>query len=724
METDTAYRVKRQRPDKIVIASRDEAKGLRLVSDGRNVYTYQAGTNSYTVTEISDDPGGLGATLVASSAMASGGDLGLMMFIGNFLVGDFYEEIMVDITELQYLGREEIDGTPCHHLRFIEEGGFADAWFTQGDTPVFKKIVGELSMESPVPMSIKIEMAFSNWDLNADLADSEFDFGPPPDAKKVASLMPDLSAFGVEGEELQRFLDDAEASQPSRSAPAGDVTTQGLELAWSTEGAWQAVAVSDTKKAIYAVSTDGRFTQFSPSGEMEEKFTLGRGGFFLRTANLAGDGSSHFIVFMPWGPTVDAYDLDGELVWSYQVGQGVDDVWCADLDGDGMDEVIIGYNGSTGLHVLDNKGALLWKFTQIGNVWHVSAGDVDGDGTPEVVTTSASGQVHVFDGRGNHLKSLEPGLYGNMVRVGTGSERSPEAPIFAGGNADTGVEMVRLSVSGNEEWRVTLPGGQARDSIDSTMVIGPKPWIAVGMRGGTVFVIDGESGTVVAVVGAQGMRPQTAWLDSPGVDPLLLVATGSRLNAFRLKPTSDPIRLTTDRGVVQNEEGRPSAPQRPSPPSTTTVKNDKMVFSLPDLTGKIVSSEDEQFKGKVVVVDIWGSWCPPCRVELPHLVRLYEKYHDQGLEIVGLSFEQGGNQARQLERLKEFVKDNNMDYTVLYGGSTSETERKLPAVENFGGYPTTIFIGRDGRVKKVKVGFADFMAPEMEETIQELLGAK
>ena len=161
---------------------------------------------------------------------------------------------------------------------------------------------------------------------------------------------------------------------------------------------------------------------------------------------------------------------------------------------------------------------------------------------------------------------------------------------------------------------------------------------------------------------------------------------------------------------------------RPRPPETT-VKNNKMVFSLPDLTGKIVSSEDEQFKGKVVVVDIWGSWCPPCRVELPHLVRLYEKYHDQGLEIVGLSFERGP-QARQLESLKEFVKDNDMDYTVLYGGSTSETRRKLPAVENFRGYPTTIFIGRDGGVKKVEVGFADRMAPEMEETIQELLGAE
>ncbi|MCH8334254.1 DUF2092 domain-containing protein, partial [Candidatus Sumerlaeota bacterium] len=117
METDTAYRVKRQRPDKIVIASRDEAKGLRLVSDGRNVYTYQAGTNSYAVTEVSDNSGGLKRTLLRVNAISGGGDAGLSMFLAFFLTDDYYEEIMEGVTELHYLGREEIDGAPCHPLR-------------------------------------------------------------------------------------------------------------------------------------------------------------------------------------------------------------------------------------------------------------------------------------------------------------------------------------------------------------------------------------------------------------------------------------------------------------------------------------------------------------------------------------------------------------------------------------------------------------------------------
>ena len=97
--------------------------------------------------------------------------------------------------------------------------------------------------------------------------------------------------------------------------------------------------------------------------------------------------------------------------------EGVDDVWAADLNGDGMDEVIIGYRGFTGLHVLDSAGHLLWKNTEMGNVSHVTAGNVDASSGPEVITTSATGKVSIFDGAGKHLRDIDPGIYGSMVRA-------------------------------------------------------------------------------------------------------------------------------------------------------------------------------------------------------------------------------------------------------------------------------------------------------------------
>ena len=155
--------------------------------------------------------------------------------------------------------------------------------------------------------------------------------------------------------------------------------------------------------------------------------------------------------------------------------------------------------------------------------------------------------------------------------------------------------------------------------------------------------------------------------------------------------------------------------------SDTSVKDNQLSFSLPDLAGDVVSLSDDRFKGKVVVVDIWGTWCPPCRVEIPHLVRFHEKYSDQGLEIVGIAFEKAPPDKRVRE-LKRFVKDNDIEYTVLLGGSTGgNVEKEMPALENFHGYPTTIFIGRDGKVKKVDVGFGDSKAPSMEKLIVRLL---
>src|SRR5262249_59973090 len=87
-------------------------------------------------------------------------------------------------------------------------------------------------------------------------------------------------------------------------------------------------------------------------------------------------------------------------------------------------------------------------------------------------------------------------------------------------------------------------------------------------------------------------------------------------------------------------------------------------FELPDLDGKKVSLAD--YKGKVVIVDLWGTWCPPCREEIPHFVDLYRKYHASGLEIVGINYEMvAGDEAR--EKVRKYVKENDIPYPCLIG---------------------------------------------------------
>ncbi len=147
---------------------------------------------------------------------------------------------------------------------------------------------------------------------------------------------------------------------------------------------------------------------------------------------------------------------------------------------------------------------------------------------------------------------------------------------------------------------------------------------------------------------------------------------------------------------------------QPSDPSVfTSVKDpsEPFRFSFPDLDGKIVSNSDPRFAGKVVIVSIGGSWCPNCHDETPFLVELYKKYKSRGLEVVALSFEEEA-QLKNPVRLKSFNKRYGVDYTVLLPGEPKELNDKVPQGVNLNSFPTTFYLGRDGRVRSAHAGFA------------------
>jgi thiol-disulfide isomerase/thioredoxin len=151
-------------------------------------------------------------------------------------------------------------------------------------------------------------------------------------------------------------------------------------------------------------------------------------------------------------------------------------------------------------------------------------------------------------------------------------------------------------------------------------------------------------------------------------------------------------------------------------------------FSFPDLAGKIVSNTDDKFRGKVVIVNIGGSWCPNCHDEAPFLAELYKKYRSQGLEIVLLSFEEA-EQMKDPARVRAFIKRYGIDYTVLIPGEPRELADKMPQGVNLNSFPTSFILGRDGRVRSVHAGFpgaasGDFhkqAKAEITQTVERLL---
>lgn len=329
-------------------------------------------------------------------------------------------------------------------------------------------------------------------------------------------------------DELDALLAGKNLAEEARVKEEAAAVPDGLELAWSVEGRYNAVATDTDAGIVYAVTGNGECVEVDAAGQVRRRFRIQDRSSTVRTANLIGDSKRELLTFAAWGHSVKAHDADGNLLWSYDGGGGVDDVWAGDLNGDGLDEVIIGYNGGTGLHVLDNQGKLLWKYTGIGNVWHVCAGDVNGDQVLEVVTTSARGQVHIFDVQGGKIKDIDVSCYANMVRVAEGGAGGNL--ILVGGSAD-GEKLIAVRFNGREEWSITLPGGAYH--LDSAQAAHSRPWVAVGMRGGLVHVVDITEGQIIATVGGQGARPKVAWLEHESDEsPLLVVATGGALRAF------------------------------------------------------------------------------------------------------------------------------------------------------------------------------------------------
>jgi thiol-disulfide isomerase/thioredoxin len=186
--------------------------------------------------------------------------------------------------------------------------------------------------------------------------------------------------------------------------------------------------------------------------------------------------------------------------------------------------------------------------------------------------------------------------------------------------------------------------------------------------------------------------------------------------------------------AVRDDQAKAKGLPQPTDPSRfTSVKDPSEPFrwSFPDLNGKIVSNTDEQFRGKVVIVDIAGSWCPNCHDETPFLVDLYRTYHDRGLEIVALSFEEAA-QLKNPARLKAFIKHYGITYTVLVPGEPREASEKLPQSVNLNSFPTTFFVGRDGRVRGAHAGFPgkasgkfhEEAKQEITHTVEQLLAER
>jgi thiol-disulfide isomerase/thioredoxin len=157
--------------------------------------------------------------------------------------------------------------------------------------------------------------------------------------------------------------------------------------------------------------------------------------------------------------------------------------------------------------------------------------------------------------------------------------------------------------------------------------------------------------------------------------------------------TSDDLAVSDEGGIV----GVDTSGLQDAPP-----------WKLYDLAGNAVSSD--QFKGQVVLVDFWATWCGPCRKSIPDLIELYNEYKDQGLVVVGMSLDQKGPSV-----VEPFVAQMKIGYPIVMGNQQ--------VVQDFGGVrgiPTAFVISQDGKIYQKYVGLRPKAV--FEKDIKDLLG--
>jgi thiol-disulfide isomerase/thioredoxin len=246
---------------------------------------------------------------------------------------------------------------------------------------------------------------------------------------------------------------------------------------------------------------------------------------------------------------------------------------------------------------------------------------------------------------------------------------------------------------------------------------------------------DGLEGTVISNSGDYGQFAGSATGDSFAIahfDGSFVYLLNGRLDGDTLRGTFHAGLRSQTPFVAVRSSGRPHL----TPPTAVTRADTSgpFRFSFPDLTGKPVSDSDARFRGKVVLLDIFGSWCPTCHDAAPALVSLYRAYHGRGLEVVGLAFEVTGDSAQDAPLVRRYRDKFGIPFPLLLGGvsDAEAVSAALPQLEGFTAFPTTIFLGRDGRVRQIHAGFYgpatgrqhEALVAEFRREVEQLLREK
>ncbi len=134
----------------------------------------------------------------------------------------------------------------------------------------------------------------------------------------------------------------------------------------------------------------------------------------------------------------------------------------------------------------------------------------------------------------------------------------------------------------------------------------------------------------------------------------------------------------------------------------------------PEFSAKDVAGNNhilKEYRGRVVLINFWATWCSPCRREMPSLIKLYHKYNNQGLVLLAVSVDE------QRRAVENFTRKLPLPFPVI-----SDPEEKISSHYKVFAYPTSFLIDRNGIIRKIITGERDWLAPEFTARLEKMMG--